>query len=500
MTPSLKQDPEDVTPNPEFLIKSIAEQGYSLETSIADLIDNSISAQALNIEILVDTQTAPFALFITDNGLGMTEAELQNNMKFPSSSMESQRANWDLGRFGLGLKTASFAQTRKFTVISKKEGDKRYAARTWDVNHLKNTGRWEVLVNTEKEIEDILKAYNALSNGFLNPFDGYIPNTIILWHGLYKFDSKYNSENKYTYLQKELNDNAKDYLQLIFHRFMEKPEPLTIRLNNDHLTAFNPFPQDARSLPGQQKLLLDSKLKIEGFVLPNRSINESKEVSHWTLANKSLMDMEGIYIYRADRIIAYGGWNGLIKKSARLQLARLKVEIDNGVDNLFHLNVAKSSITIPFTEQFAFVRYVSELKNEAEKEYFNYDRKAKSIKTSYNEIFKKTPTSHGLALEFDDEFPLLKSLVGTLSDTQIKQLRIILRMVTTTVNKIKKVHGEDSFVNLVEKDNIDEHHLIITINNLLENGYTKDYVYNNIIPMMGIKQDSMPESILKLLK
>ena len=110
---------EDATPNPEFLIKSIAEQGYSLETSLADLMDNSISAGATNIEVLVDFDSSPINLFLADNGDGMTEKELIKNLKFPSNSPDNIRVNSDLGRFGLGLKTASFSQTRKFTVLSK---------------------------------------------------------------------------------------------------------------------------------------------------------------------------------------------------------------------------------------------------------------------------------------------------------------------------------------------------------------------------------------------
>ena len=104
---------EDVTPNPEFLIKSISEQGYSFEAALADLIDNSISADASQIEILIDTNKTPYTLFIADNGKGMNEAELKNCMRFPSQSPDDVRVNSDLGRFGLGMKTASFSQEIK---------------------------------------------------------------------------------------------------------------------------------------------------------------------------------------------------------------------------------------------------------------------------------------------------------------------------------------------------------------------------------------------------
>ena len=128
---------EDVTPSAVDLIKSISEQGYSLETSIADLIDNSISANASKIEILLSTDTKPFRLFIADDGNGMDETKLKSAIKFPSSSIDEQRQKSDLGRFGLGLKSASFSQTRNLTVLSRKKGSTNYSGRTWDVEFLK---------------------------------------------------------------------------------------------------------------------------------------------------------------------------------------------------------------------------------------------------------------------------------------------------------------------------------------------------------------------------
>ena len=491
---------EDCTPNPEYLIKSIAEQGYTLETSIADLIDNSISAGADKVEVLVDTQSTPFQLFITDNGHGMSQAELKSKMNFPSSSMEADREPGDLGRFGLGLKTASFSQTRCFTVISKKVNDKKYSARTWDVNHLRDVGKWEIIVNTDEEINSYLRSYNNLTQGFLNRFEEYQPNTIVVWKGLFKFENDSGLLNRSAILQKELTETTKEYLQLIFHRFMERKTPLVIRLNNDRLKPYNPFPGTARNISVQQKLLVGNRLRLEGYVLPNRSIAESKETSEWTLPHKSLMDMEGMYIYRADRIIVYGGWNGSIKKSPRLQLARLKVEIGNGIDHLFHLNVAKSSITIPFGERIAFMRYVSELKTEAEKEFFNYETRLNNTKYKTQSIFKKIPSSNGMLLEIDKDFPVLVSLMGSLTSEQQKQLSIIFRMITTVVNKVKKVHTEESYTTIIEKDGLNEEDINKAIALLLKNGFSKADILSDLIPAMGIDNLSLPNSTSKLLQ
>jgi hypothetical protein len=487
-------------PNPEFLIKSISEQGYSLETSIADLIDNSISADAKRVEVLIDTQIMPFQLFISDDGQGMTSEELKKNMQFPSSSPEKCRETSDLGRFGLGLKTASFAQSRCFTVITKKPDDKKYAARTWDVNHLKKTGEWEVIVNSEEEINGYLLAYNRLSRGFLNSFIHFSPNTIIVWHGLYKFEKDIDSEDQSSILQKELTDTTKEYLQLIFHRFMERTIPLKIRVNNEQLIPFNPFPPKSRQISTRQKSLLGNKLKLEGFVLPNNSIAESKGISEWTLTHKSLMDMEGMYIYRADRIIVFGGWNGVIKKSPRLQLARLKVEVGNGIDHLFHLNVAKSSIIIPYRERVGFIRYVSELKTEAEKEFFNFSERGPAVRSVVKTVFKKIPTSQGISLAIDEEFPLLSALIETLNEEQKSQLKIILRIITTSVNKIKKVHADETYTSVIERNSIQENEVKEAIKLLLAGGISKNNILSEVILAMGIDVHSLPSPILSLLQ
>ena len=210
--------------------------------------------------------------------------------------------------------------------------------------------------------------------------------------------------------------------------------------------------------------------------------------------------MEGLYVYRADRIIVFGGWNSVIKKSARLQLARLRVEIGNGIDQLFHLNVAKSSITIPYGERIAFIRYVSTLKTEAEKEYRNYVTTSPKTKSEVKSLFIKVATNNGLSLEFDESFPLLQSLTDSLDEQQRKKMRIIFKMVTTTINKLRKVQSDENFVDLAEKSGFSEKELEEMIGLLLDAGMNKKDILNDIIPSMGISENSLPESIFKLLK
>ena len=497
---------EDAIPNPEYLIKSIAEQGYSLETSLADLMDNSISANADKIEVLIKMDEEPFVLFLADNGGGMDGTSLKESMRFPSNSPEAKREDVDLGRFGLGMKTASFSQTRSFTVISRKKGDRKYCARTWDVSYLKKEG-WKIIVNTDDEVNALLKTYKKLSDEHLNKFNLFEPNTIVVWKGLYKFENYLDKANRKNALQRDINEITSEHLSVVFHRFMERSQnPLKIRVNNIVLKPFNPFPTkftDFRSIEYKQRNFREDTIKIEGYVLPSRSIDESKQgLTEWTTINRSLTDMEGIYIYRSDRLIRFGDWNGIIKKSPRMQLARLQVEVGNNVDHLLHLNVAKSQITIPYDLKQAFLRYISVLKDQAEKEYYNRGVKTfAGIKKDDNiNLFSKIATNKGVMLEMNYEFPLLNNLKRELNKGQQLNLDALIRMVNNSVNKIRHVHEEKQFSGIEQQDGIALPALKTVISDLLSNGVSSDQIKENIIPLLGFTYESLPGELKNLLK
>ena len=106
-------------PRAHTLISATRHIGYSLESAIADLIDNSIAARARNVEIdFIDTTESYIA--ILDDGFGMTDEELTSAMQYGSSDPSNNRSENDLGRYGLGLKTASMSQCKKMTVATKR--------------------------------------------------------------------------------------------------------------------------------------------------------------------------------------------------------------------------------------------------------------------------------------------------------------------------------------------------------------------------------------------
>ncbi|MDA8757148.1 ATP-binding protein [Amylibacter sp.] len=497
---------EDVTPSAVDLIKSISEQGYSLETSIADLIDNSISANASKIEILLSTDNKPFRLFIADDGSGMDETKLKSAIRFPSSSIDEERQRSDLGRFGLGLKSASFSQTRNLTVLSRKKGTTNYSGRTWDVEFLKKNP-WKVKINNPTEIQKFIFEYQQLSKEMLGSFDAMTSNTIIIWTGLFKYEASFEKEeNCKAALNRELTGVAQDHLGLVFHRFMEKSiNPLKIRINNIRVKVFNPFPisePDFRTIPHQQRSFGEDNIEIEGFVLPFRSIEEEKKSKTiWCTESKSLTDMEGIYVYRSDRIIFFGGWLGLIKKSSKLQLARLKVEIQNKADHLMRINVAKSKVEIPYDLRDGFTKYINDLTTEAKKELGNrnIEKISVSIKEKPYELLQKIPTNKGMKLEINHEFPLIKKLAKSINSKEKSNFKAILRIINTNINKIKENFNEENFLVSDEDNHLTKDELMDILYNLTNEGWKKEHILR-IVKSFGYHIDSLPSDVQNYIK
>jgi hypothetical protein len=307
-------------------------------------------------------------------------------------------------------------------------------------------------------------------------------------------------------LKREITEVTSDYLALVFHRFMEKNhDPLQIRINNTIVSPFNPFPEeekDFRQIEPKQSAFRSDVIKIEGFVLPSRAITESKQsLTKWTTRYRGLMDMEGLYIYRADRIILFGGWNGIVKKAPRLQLARLRVEVGNSVDHLLHLNVAKSQIVVPHELRNAFEDYIQELKIEAEREYYNRGIRKFSGTKSQNhvQLFERSYSNKGSILEVNNNFPLVKNLQESLNKKQVSKLNLLLRMINTRVNNIRHVHEEKEFLGIEEKDGIDLNSLITTVEELIKSGISKIMIKEDILPHLGFKISSIPDEIKRLL-
>jgi hypothetical protein len=477
-------------PNPEYLIKSISEQGYSLETAIADLIDNSITAEAKRIEILSFKDNDEFSLLIADNGNGMSHSTLKSSMMFPSSNMDNNREKKDLGRFGLGLKTASFSQSRKFTVISKLKGDlnSHFNGLTWDVDKLNTDTGWIIFRENENKIKNITELYLKQSRNHLENSEEFLSsyNTLICWYNMRKF-----SFNESYLQQLEL---VKEYLGIVFHSFIENHN-LTIRFNGEIITPFNPFPTNGGGLFMDESQYLDSinGFKMRGFIVNPDSKNNEKI---WTTKNKSLFDLEGVYIYRNERLIFFGGWNGLRKRTSKLKLARLKINFDNSNDTFFMLNVDKSKVTIPYSVKRIVVDYVEKLEEIATRQYYNRTIDGNSlIKKSKLELIVRGNNNKGRCFEFNNEFPLLKELNDSLNEDQRINLKTILRMIQVSVNKITETHEDKNFITIDHQRNNDVNitmeeieHIVFSFKNI---GWSSSEIEKVIIQNMGFEKSDL---------
>jgi len=214
------------------------------------------------------------------------------------------------------------------------------------------------------------------------------------------------------------------------------------------------------------------------------------------------MDMEGIYIYRLDRIILFGGWNGLIKKAPRLQLARLQVEIGNNADHLLHLNVAKSQVIIPHDLKQAFETYIDELKSEAEREYYNRAIKkfADTKKENETQLFGRKASNKGMLLELNNNFPLINALKDELSSVQLSQFNSLIKMINTTVNEIRKSQDEIVFVGETEEDGLSLDDLLVTVKEMKSSGYDCQFIKKEILPKLGFRESSLPTEIMEELQ
>jgi hypothetical protein len=208
-----------------------------------------------------------------------------------------------------------------------------------------------------------------------------------------------------------------------------------------------------------------------------------------------------MYIYRANRIILFGGWNGIVKKGPRLQLARLRVEVGNSIDHLLHLNVAKSQVVVPHELRNAFEAYIDELKIEAEREYYNRGiRKFSGEKSKLNaQLFERSYSNKGSILELNENYPFINSLLSSFDGQQKTQFKMLLKMINTKVNKIRHVHDERDFIGLKEKDGLDASEILRNVEQLLASGISKEMIKEDILPNLGYKINSLPEEILTLL-
>lgn len=318
-------------PEPSILIESLRDIGYSFNSALADIVDNSITANASEIWILAIPDDV-FRIGIIDNGDGLCKSDLKQAMRLGSADPRQKRALKDLGRFGLGLKTASFSQCRQLTVVSRKDGNT--AGYTWDLDLVVEKNEWSVIER------DDLKGIS-----FIDELGE--TGTLVLWEKVDRLTGAHGS-GKVDYTR--IISEAQDYLSLVFHRYLAGEKGLdriSLKVNNLQLESIDPFNTKNRATQASPMEQICQGVNMQAFTLPHRSHYESQQEYERYGLSGGYLKSQGVYLYRAKRLILYGTWFGLSKKTALTQLTRVKIDIDINQDEVWKIDVKKVSAQMP---------------------------------------------------------------------------------------------------------------------------------------------------------
>lgn len=328
-------------PTADILMLSMRAMGYSFESAVADIIDNSISAEARKIHLRFSVDPTDIYVAICDDGCGMTSEELFDAMKYGSEQKREGRADNDLGRFGLGLKAASLSQCRKLTVASKKDGF--ISAYIWDLDVVEEKRDWFIVECTEDQIQTI-KSVSWL--------DTVESGTVVLWEN---FDLLEKSTGSVYSTLMKYQDTVAEYISLIFHRFLNRPKAscIEIKVNNYEVKGLDPFLENHNKtnvrkhvkIPVADSEGIERMVSVQPFVLPFQK-DLSAEDKRLSGGIENYRSRQGFYIYRNERLIVWGKWFGR-HRDELTKYARIRVDIPNALDDIWGIDIKKQSAEIP---------------------------------------------------------------------------------------------------------------------------------------------------------
>jgi len=365
-------------PHAGALIESLRGFGYTIQTAIADLIDNSITAGSNNIWLDFIWNSQNSFVRIRDDGTGMTEKELINAMRPGSQNPLQSRARSDLGRFGLGLKTASFSQCRRLTVRSRKKSAP-IVTRCWDLDYVAQTGQWRLLQSISPETEERLPPLTDIDHG-----------TIVLWELMDRVVGEGRAtDNKAQGRFLQIIADVEQHIRVVFHRFLDRPRRLRIYLNERLIEPWDPFlsQEPATQQLGEEVLSFEGEdIVVRPFVLPHHS-KITQGVHKEAAGPKGWNAHQGFYVYRNERLLIAGDWLGLpFVKEEHYKLARIQVDIPNSMDHHWHIDVRKSKAQPPSVLREDFKR-IATLTRERAASVYRYRGKVLAHSKSNGLIF-----------------------------------------------------------------------------------------------------------------
>lgn len=362
---------EEIIPDADRVIFGLRDTGYDFNTAIADIIDNSITARATNVDVSINvTPKGEILVYIVDNGTGMNQQELRNAMKYGSAERQNKKS---LSKFGLGLKTASTAFCRRMSLISR-GSDGVIRKIQWDLDYIAKVNRWKPITMEPNKFE--IKILESIAG------DG--TGTVVAWENVDRLLAKgldeYSGKAAINNAIKTKKERLRYHLGITFQRFLDTTDSrcpnIDISVDMVPVDAIDPFcigePETIKyQLPKPLMIKVDENEKhpitLTAYVLPRQadfSTPKAKEDA------KISVNTEGFYVYRENRLIHYGDWLGMYSNEPHYSLLRVEFSFGAELDNAFNVDIKKSRI-LPAEEIIDWIKntFISAPRREANERY-----------------------------------------------------------------------------------------------------------------------------------
>lgn len=394
--------------------------GYTLESAVADVVDNSIAAAAGTVDILMSA-SGPFEIAILDDGHGMTRAEAIDAMRLAASSPTKTRGPEDLGRFGLGLKTASLSQCRTLTVVTRKDGIT--TALRWSLDHVLRAGQWELLELDGRDLSELL-GWHEFNRGDTG--------TWVHWSNL---DHVKMTEGRHQSDLDRVGLQIRNHVALVFHLYISgnATRKVNMRMNGGAIAPMDPFMSASPKIQETEwePIQVDGQVvKLKAYTLPYLNRLTAKEKDR-LLALGGLRDTQGFYVYRAGRLVIWGTWFRVMPRSETAKLTRVRVDIPNSLDHLWSLDVKKSTADPPPAVRSRLRELASTMVQPGKKvQEFRGRKVTPEFKFDY--MWNLLEIGSEFRYEINAEHPTIDSFKRSLSEAQRSRFELVLRDIQTT--------------------------------------------------------------------
>ena len=395
---------------------------------MADIVDNAITAKASVVTLYADTAAENPWIALADNGIGMSEVELIDAMRLGSKNPKHQRDSKDLGRFGLGLKSASFSQCRSLTVLTRQNGVTGCAR--WNLDRISKRNDWSL---------ELIDDTSSLTGRELLPETG----TVVIWENLDRLNGGYTHDRvrRAEHMNSELS-LAERHLCLVFHRFIEGINPsLTLSLNGRRLKPIDPMASShvaTQKDPEELLRLRQGDVLIRCYTLPHHK-RMSREEWEEIAGPEGHLKSQGLYVYREKRLIIAGGWLGLARQTELTKLCRIAVDIPNTMDTEWKIDVKKASTQLPPVVRERLKKVVERFVGTSKRTYRS--RGQKLVDETRFPIWSRVQKDGQIVFRPNLEHPVFRTYAEQLPEELLEGFQRCLRIVGYGL-PIETLHAE----------------------------------------------------------